>query len=223
MRDDQLLNLVRMAGEADELDRSANLVLVEAEAKPARFWLPLVAFTSLAATLTLALVLWPKAPISTIPLGPIADGTATSGATVVPKNGDSTTIVPVSTVAQACQPSGPMLLAVFHQTDERCDCVVWMEGAFVETDIRRLGSADLIEAAWTNRCAETSDLVLVVAMDGPRELLPADADAALELAASLSIPRAWCGENPGCYEESASGFLAPSVMVVAETMAISSK
>lgn len=219
MRDDQLLNLVRMAGEAEELDRSANLVLTEAPAaRPQRFWAPLVAFSSVAAMLTLALVMWPKAPVSPLTPGPIV---------VKPiETGVSPEIVPVkqeTVVADACQPSGPMLLAVFHQTDERCDCVVWMEGAFVETDIRRLGSADLIEAAWTNRCAETSDLVLVVAMDGPRDQLPADAEAALELAASLSIPRAWCGENPGCYEESASGFLAPSVMVVAETMAISSK
>ncbi|GJQ30535.1 MAG: hypothetical protein HBSAPP03_24190 [Phycisphaerae bacterium] len=225
MRDDHLLNLVRMAREADELERGMPLALVGEVAPRRRVWAPLLAIASMAAAVTLAWVLWPAPPLN-LPSppapGPIAlqpmprtDMTADGGARVIAASTEST--------IDACEPSGPMLLAVFHQTDERCDCVVWRPGAFVEYDIARLGSADLIQAAWDNRCADTSELVLVLAIDGPRELLPADADAALELAATLSIPRAWCGEDPACYEDSAAGLFPSSVRVVAETLALSSR
>lgn len=219
MRDDRLLQLVRMAGEADELERGSRLVLTDAPHPSLwrRMWAPL---TAMAAAAALAVVLWPVAPGPVVRPGPGPVAIAPTGAT--PDEGAVTT-VSLPTVAEPCQPSGPMLLAVFHQPDERCDCVVWRAGAFVETDIRRLGSAELIEAAWTNRCADSSNLVLVVAIDGPPDELPQSAEAALELAANLSIPRAWCGENAGCYEDSAMGVLPSSVKIVAETLSMSAR
>lgn len=205
MRDERILDLVQMASEAEELEQSARLSLTRNA--DGISWPRLAALTALAAVLTLSFVMWPRAPIP----GP-------------PQVVMSHRPRPAPAVVTECPPqTGPMLLAVFHQPDSRCDCVVWQEGSFGDRDVHEIGESELIEAAWRVRCADSSNLMLVVALDGPRELLPTDEESARVLAAGLSIQSEECGVSASCYESHPNEFIPPSVTMVAATLASSGR
>ncbi|CAG0969797.1 hypothetical protein PHYC_01180 [Phycisphaerales bacterium] len=204
MRDQRILDLVQMASEAEELEQSARLTFAHTPAETGMSWRRVGVLGALAAVLTMAFMVWPRAPIP--------------GPPQVVMNRPK----PVAPKAPEQVNTGPMLLAVFHQPDARCDCVVWEEGSFANRDVREIGRSELIEAAWKARCADSSNLMLVVALDGPRELLPTDEDSARVLAACLSIQSEECGAAASCYEN-ASEFISPSVTMVAATLATTGK
>lgn len=221
MRDDQILDLVRMASEAQDLERGSALRLV---GEPARRSLGgrVGVLMALAAAVAGAVYLWPApvSPGSASPLLPnglpnglpggerLATGAEAGGGEVVPAT---------MTVSEAIE--GPMLLAVFHQKDARCDCVVWKPLAFAGGDIETLDSEALMNAALAYRCSDDTSLVLAIALDGPRDMLPTTREGAMELAATLSLPRAECGTSSECYERKATDYLSPSIRVLAETLA----
>lgn len=224
MRDERLLELVSHAVQAEALERSAHEIGEAPEAIPmirvrveqpreAAWFKPLAAGLAAAAAIAVG-VFWPSgSPQPMTPVGPGPVAATTDAAPAVEH-------APEVRIARSEHGAGSaaVLLAVFRQADSRCDCVVWEPDAFGGQTIDELDASELIEAAWRHRCAETGDLMLVMALDGPRELLPRTAEEAIALAACLSAEE--CGPEPACYETHAPSCLAPGVVLIAETLAL---
>jgi hypothetical protein len=237
MQDERLLNLVRMSLEADELERSAAAPFRATSSPRLATRAALGWVGSIAAALLIVAGAWwlnRPSPNPAPPLGlgrlyhnvpalsegprPVWAGLNTERQTQASTSSDAA----LDHEHESCNTQSPVLLAVFQHADGRCDCVVWKPGAFTK-DFDRIERADLVHAAWQYRCAETSDLVLVAAVDGPRDLLPLDPGVALELATRLALERERCGEDAACYEHEALQFLSPSVSIRAETVALASR
>ena len=144
-------------------------------------------------------IVWMKAP-QPAPISPIA-------------------IVPA---APAIEPpkvpeEGSVLLAVFHDADDRCSCIQlqhpWSKG----TDVSQLGGGAVLRAAMSTTCHDNPDKVLAIAVSGPKYLLPRSTAEAEVLAACVT-DNGRCGDDGGCYSNSAAAYLPAGVTVVAESM-----
>jgi hypothetical protein len=226
MRDERLLELVSHAVQAEALERSAHdidkapetIPMIRVRVEPlrqAKWFKPLAAGLAAAAAIAVG-VFWPSGSPQPVTPAPVAPGPVATTTDVAP----AVEHAPEVRLARSERGEGSaaVLLAVFRQADSRCDCVVWEPDAFGGQTIDELDASELIEAAWRHRCAETGDLMLVMALDGPRELLPRSAEEAIALAACLSAEE--CGPVPACYETHAPSCLAPGVALIAETISL---
>lgn len=226
MCDERLLELVSHAVQAEALERSAHeaddapeaipMIRVRVEQPREAAWFkPLAAGLAAAAAIAVG-VFWPSGSPQTVTPAPVAPGPVAATTDAAP----AVEHAPEVRIARSERGAGSaaVLLAVFRQADSRCDCVVWEPDAFGGQTIDELDASELIEAAWRHRCAETGDLMLVMALDGPRELLPQSTEEAIALAACLSVDD--CGPVPACYETHAPSCLAPGVVLIAETLAL---
>ncbi|MDX2131768.1 MAG: hypothetical protein SFY69_06935 [Planctomycetota bacterium] len=229
MNDERVLQLVSMAVEAETLEHEgAPAMQFPDAARAGRGWslagvLRVGAGLAAAAAVAVGLF-WPvagPAPVAPGEPGARADASGivndiTRGEAPAPGAGRV-----VTTTADGATPShpatnSPMLLAVFRQPDSRCDCVVWEPDALAGVAIEHLDRERLIKAAWDRRCADGGSLMLVVALDGPRELLPASPEEAMALATCFALDE--CGVESGCYESMAAECVTPGVTIIAEAI-----
>ena len=205
MRDEQLLNLVRMADEArawdEQLAHAAETPRRAPRARELGPLLGLAACVALAACLTV--VAW-LAPTPTATPGPVpgprasTDGAATPG----PAGADSS-----------------MVLALFQDPETQCECFVWREASFGERNMSDVRPSELLAAALKDSCSpQRQGTVFVVGLQGPREQLPPTREAARALASCMAGGTETCGEEASCYGAGAVGCVPTGVRVVAEAI-----
>lgn len=207
MRDEQLLNLVRMASEAreweDHLARAGDAPCRVPRAQGLGMLLGLAACVALAACLTL--LVWLGASTSPAPTpgpqpGPLA----------------STDAMPRPPAARG-EPS--MVLALFQDPEAQCECFVWREASFGERNMSDVRPSELLAAALKDSCSlQRRGTVFVVGLQGPREQLPPTREAARALASCMAGGTETCGEEASCYGAGAVGCVPSGVRVVAEAI-----
>lgn len=205
MRDEQLLNLVRMADEArawdEQIAHPAETPRSAPRAQGLGSLLGLAACVALAACLTV--VAW-LAPTPTVTPGPVPGPRA------------STDGVPAPGPAGA---DSSMVLALFQDPESQCECFVWREASFGERNMSDVRPSELLAAVLKDSCSpQRQGTVLVVGLQGPREQLPPTREAARALASCMAGGTETCGEEASCYGAGAVGCVPTGVRVVAEAI-----
>jgi hypothetical protein len=208
--DERDLNaLIRMATEVDEMESDESHSFQWARAKDSRRDVIMQRLTGIgglaaAACLALMVFMWVRGPqsVATTP-GPLSITNAPS---------------PVAPVAlPKLSEEGSVILAVFHDADDRCSCVQLRSDALKGRKLTDMGGGELLRTAIATACHENPEKVLVLAMSGPRDVLPRSTAEAEVLAACIS-ENGRCGDDSICYASNAQAYLPAGVTVVAETL-----
>jgi hypothetical protein len=112
---------------------------------------------------------------------------------------------------------GSVLLAIFRDADDRCSCVQLRHDVLKGRKVTEVGAGELLRAAMAGGCHDNPDNLLVLAVSGPKEVLPRSA-AEAEVLATCITENGRCGDDSGCYASNAVAFLPPGVTVMAETL-----
>lgn len=120
--------------------------------------------------------------------------------------------------------SGCVVVAIFKDSRGGCRCVhiqphAWEDGRALADR----GPGDLLGVKLSGTCSTPSDALLLVAVEGPRELLPQTSAEAEALAECVSMAPKECDGSPGCYASVASRCLPSKVSVLAQTVQMSSR
>jgi hypothetical protein len=207
--DERDLNaLIRMATEVDDMESDAGHSFQWARAKASRRDVIMQRLTGIgglaaAACLALMVFMWVRGP------QPVA-----------PTPGPLTRIIsekPAPAAPPKLSEEGSVLLAVFHDADDRCSCVQLRSDALKGRKVSEMGGGELLRTAIATACHENPEKVLVLAMSGPRDVLPRST-AEAEVLATCITENGRCGDDSICYASSAQAYLPPGVTVVAETM-----
>ncbi len=212
--DERDLNaLIRMAAEAEQMEQDSNRSFQWARAKSSRRDVLMQRLTGIgglaaAACLALMVVAWLRAPQGTTP--------TPSNVTIhTEKHTDK------PAVAKTAE-QGSVMLAVFHDADDRCSCVQLRQDAFGKgRDLTQVGGSELLRAAFAGSCHENPEKVLVIAMSGPKEMLPRST-AEAEVLATCVAEYGRCDGDSACYATHAASYLPAGLTVVAESMGMGS-
>jgi len=230
MDDKALQRLVRMAVEAEQFEAGEKLRLAGTprETRPiitsGRRWRGLGALAAcvglLAGVITLPRMITAISGTGG-PKGPIADGGVAPRprAIVGVFDEQAQKALDIFRSINGHSNGKQMLLALFRDGQDGCECVVWKEAEFGDRNLDEVSRSELLAAAMKGRCSADSSLVLVLALDGPQELLPESTEAAASLAACVSN-EIECRQNAACYTTQAIQCLPEQVSVVAETLAM---
>lgn len=206
-----------------------------------RFWG--LAGAALAACMAIG---WFIAPTFRAPQPPSSDGAiadASARSTVNPKRSPGMSLaerslsrawLPRSTTAFASgQPAmipalsgnkSAVLVAIFKDSTGDCRCVQiqphnWEDGRTLADHL----PSDLLGVKLNGSCSAGGDSLMLVAMEGPTELLPSTAAQAEELANCVSDAPRICDGSPGCMASMASRCLPPDVAVLAHSVPLASR
>jgi hypothetical protein len=210
--DERDLNaLIRMASEVDEMESDASHSFQWARAKASRRDVIMQRLTGIgglaaAACLALMVIMWVRGPQPAPAPTPVA---------IVTK--PEHTVAPLAAAAPKTPEEGSVLLAVFHDADDRCSCVQLRSDALKGRKLTEVGGGELLRTAIATACHENPEKVLVLAMTGPKEVLPRST-AEAEVLATCITENGRCGDDSICYASSAQAYLPPGVTVVAETL-----
>jgi hypothetical protein len=215
--DERDLNaLIRMATEAEQMEQDSNRSFQWARAKSSRRDVLMQRLTGIgglaaAACLALMVVAWLRAPQGTTPVP--------ANVAVKPEvHADK----PVIAKAKAPE-QGSVMLAVFHDADDRCSCVQLRQDAFGKgRDLTQVGGSEMLRTAIAGGCHENPEKVLVIAMSGPKEMLPRST-AEAEVLATCVAEYGRCDGDSGCYATHAASYLPAGLTVVAESMGMGSR
>jgi hypothetical protein len=210
--DRELLQLARMATEADELESG------EAEVVPLRF--PgaspgHVRAFKLAGGLIAAAAALATSVVMLVPRETRQD------APMVAQGEPETSVLPVDD-EQLTPPEKCMLLAVYRTPDGSCDCVQihpheW-EGGKKLAEVTR---NELVDAALKSPCTNDADRVVVMAVSAPADVIGKSAEAAERVASRIaSAPPTW-HEDISAYATAAMPDLPKGATVVAKSLAMS--
>jgi hypothetical protein len=185
MDDKRLEYLLKLATEAEDLERSAAepvLRLVEAAPRQRRWLLPVAgAMAAAAAAVVVITVVLPAMNQATRPKGPIA-GTgsgAPTGPMIVP--GDFS-----NPLGSPKTDESSVVLAFFEGFDGRCSCLHIQDEEWNGEQLATKDRSELLDVAMSSRCSTPSPKILVVAISGQRDALPRSPEQAEALAAHLS-------------------------------------
>jgi hypothetical protein len=185
MDDKQIQNLVRMAMEAEDLERAGEGLAPLARIGPGpaplawRLLKDVGIGVAAAACLTLGFLYFRPAP--NIPV--VKKGVAMGG------GGTRDAVTPAA--KDKC-----VVMAMFRDTDGRCSCVQMRETEW--RDQRRLAEvprAEIRNVALQSPCSSDAEQVLILAMEGQSETLPRNQHEAEVLAQGLSTAAASVGRH----------------------------
>jgi len=205
--DERDLNaLIRMATEVDAMESDESHSFHWARAKASRRDVIMQRLTGIgglaaAACLALMVFMWVRGPQPAAPT-PVAIAAPTIEHIAVPAK---------------LSEEGSVILAIFHDADDRCSCVQLRSDAFKGRKVSEMGGGELLRTAIATACHENPEKVLVLAMSGPREVLP-HTTAEAEVLATCISEGGRCGDDSICYASNAQVYLPAGVTVVAETM-----
>ncbi len=212
--DERDLNaLIRMATEAEQMEQDSSRSFQWARARASRRDVLMQRLTGIgglaaAACLALMVVAWLRAPQATPAPAPVAIHAEIHNEKPA--------------VAKAPE-QGSVMLAVFHDADDRCSCVQLRQDAFGKgRDLTQVGGSELLRAAFAGSCHENPEKVLVIAMSGPKDMLPRST-AEAEVLATCVTEYGRCDGDSGCYATHAASYLPAGVTVVAESMGMGSQ
>lgn len=215
--------LIRMAAEVDTLEQDSAHSFQWAKAKTSRREVLMQRMTGIgalaaAACLGLMVVSWLRAPQAQP--SHTAMNTEKPAAPTVVASATPDTVKNVESAAEAtpAKPEeGSVLLAVFHDANDMCSYVQLHKDALHGRKLTEVGGGELLRTAIAANCQDNPERVLVLAMTGPKDLLPRST-AEAEVLASCISEGGRCGDDSGCYVNNAADYLPPGVTVVAETM-----
>jgi len=204
MNDDQLSTLIRMAVEAERLESPLHIEHFRAVPPVRRSVLWKLAPLAAAAAVLLAVMIVPR--FMSQPESPDE----------IAINTDPAPVLAPEVVVAKPSAEGSMLVAVYREADDRCGSVVWVKDAFAGRAMADVSRTELVEAALKGRGDARTGLMLVVGLQGPREMLPDSHAAAEALAQCMTVES--CGVEAPCYAATALGCLPSNVRIVTETV-----
>jgi hypothetical protein len=203
--DERDLNaLIRMATEVDQMEQDSGHSFQWAKARASKrdtLMHRLTGIGGLAAAACLALMVfaWLRTPTPAPAPAPI-------------------TINPTKTILPKPVEEGSVLLAVFHDADDRCTCVQLRQDAFAKgRKLTEVGGSELLRTAIAGACHENPEKVLVIAVSGAKEMLP-KTTAEAEMLATCVSEYGRCGDDSICYANNAASYFPAGMTVVAESM-----
>jgi hypothetical protein len=207
--DERDLNaLIRMATEVDRMEEDASHSFQWARAKSSRRDVLMQKLTGIgglaaAACLGLMVFMWMRGPQTTAPVvtPPVAKVEQPAPKTTTPPHSEE----------------GNVLVAIFHDADDRCSCVQLNKDVLKGRKLTDVGGGELLRTAIAQGCHENPEKVLVLAMSGPKEVLPRST-AEAEVLATCITEAGRCGGDSMCYASNAQAYFPPGVTVVAETL-----
>jgi hypothetical protein len=211
--DERDLNaLIRMAAEVERMEQDSGHSFQWARARASRRDVLVQRLTAIgglaaAACIGLMVVVWMRGPQASTPAPrPVATIPEKPAPRATPKGAEE----------------GSVLLAVFHDADERCSCVQLRHDVLKGRKLTEVGGGELLRAAMAGSCQENPDKVLVLAVSGPKEMLPRST-AEAEILATCITENGRCGDDSLCYASNAAAYLPPGVTVVAESLGMGHK
>jgi hypothetical protein len=183
MDDKRLEYLLRLATEADELDRAEfapPLRLVSAGPRQRPWLLPIAGMmATAAAAVALITVVVPAVNPPVSPQPRFANG-PTGAPTHVTANGE------FDKPLTAGNDESSVVLAFFEGFDGRCSCLHIQDEDWSGDQLANKDRGELLDVALGSRCAAPAPKILVVAISGQRDSLPRSPEQAEALAAQLS-------------------------------------
>jgi hypothetical protein len=204
--DERDLNaLIRMAAEVDQMEEDGGHSFQWAKARASRRDVLMQRLTGIgglaaAACLGLMVFAWLRTP---------APSPAPAPSGVAIKD-------PVKVQPKPVE-EGSVLLAVFHDADDRCSCVQLRDDFAKGRKLTEVGGGELLRTAISTACHENPQKVLVIAVSGPKDMLP-KSTAEAEVLATCVSEYGRCGDDSICYANNAAAYLGPGMTVVAESM-----
>lgn len=227
MNDRQLQELLRMAAEVEEIESHASSTLGQVSPwtnahRPNRVRRTAWAVASAAAAIALGAGLF--VALRPAPVAPNSGGDAMA-VKPAPAPVIEPDVVPVQGVAIAAVDSRPatpgMLLAIYQDILGAARCVqvlpLPMNPGESLADVARADLLHADELAEGAVCATGPHRLLVVALAGPANALPASAESAEALATCIAASRDQCSETPSSYADAAAACLPPGVSVRVES------
>lgn len=221
MDDRELERLVRMAVEAEELERSADGPLLFAsitgQARGGRRWVSLLAGTgAMAAGLLVAFVVLSKVVTQPSHHGEtVAKGPAKEGVIAVAPDANQPKIVEAK-ADEKC-----VVITAFRNPDGRCSCLNMATPEWNGQRLADVRRSELLDVALRHACTDEANQVFVVAVSGKADTLPKTRDEAEAIAARVAeAPVGRHSEDISPYVYAAMPQLAADATVVAERVAI---
>lgn len=117
-----------------------------------------------------------------------------------------------------------VIVAIFKDSRGGCPCVHIQPHALAAgRSLDDLSPADLFDIHLKGSCGQTGDSLLLVAVEGPGNLLPHTAAEAQALADCVGDAPRVCDGSPGCMANMARNCLPPSVKVLAQSVQMASR
>ncbi|MEX2218749.1 MAG: hypothetical protein WD749_08305 [Phycisphaerales bacterium] len=223
MDDRELLQLVRMALEAEDLGAEGagappRLRLAGAGAHPAHIRAFRFAGGLIAAAAALALAVVIMAPTPAPPPAPLVSNDSHRQPPAPPPE----IVTPPSDTATAqAAATGGFVFVVYRAADGTCDCKElkrpqWSGGK----RLAEIGRQELLDAVLGSRCTSSAERMVVLAVEGPADMLPGATAAAERVASRLaSAPPLW-NEDISSIASAAMPDLPQGSTVVAKSVAM---
>lgn len=193
-----------------------------------------------AACLAIGWFLYPAAKVTTTISAPTASRTTGTFAIAAPRTDSPVRFRPtlaslrpwsteprfVSTVADLPSGTEPgcVIVAIFKDSAGGCPCIHIQPHIFADgRSLEDLAPEELLEVRLKGSCSATGDSLLLVAVQGPGNMLPRTAADAEALAECVGDAPKVCDGSPGCMANLARGCLPPSVTVLAQSVQMASR
>lgn len=232
--DDALWAMIRAAGEVDELHAGAEHAppSMRLAGMPARVQqtrnIPIAAawrpFAAVAALVAIGVMLFTPRPHSP-PTHMDPPISLRPGPTLTPP-GSERLPIPTPHLGESQSPAvasadSAVILTISQDADGRCRCVNSVVHQLAAgTTLGDLATSELLRVGMQKMCEAMPERVLVLGMSGPRDLLPRSKAEAERFASCLEHGPGNCDIDATCFASSALACVAPSVNIVAETVAM---
>lgn len=214
MNDRELQTLIRMAAEAEALEHSGEMPALRLAGRGPRRWAAGLGIASAAAAgLAIAFVLMRPANVPSG--GSLAEGPGPVPV-VTPEGEPGETRLASAAPAEEC-----VVMAVYRGPDGQCSCLELKEAQWGGRPLAEVQRRELLDLALAQPCSRDAQQVLVVAVEGKREVLPDSREEAEAIAARLAeAPVSGRYSDVTAYAYAAMPDLPPDATVVAERVAV---
>jgi hypothetical protein len=119
---------------------------------------------------------------------------------------------------------GCVIVAIFKDSAGGCPCIHIQPHTLADgRSLDDLAPEELLDVRLKGSCGATGDSLLLVAVQGPGNMLPHTAAEAEALADCVGDAPRVCDGSPGCMANLARGCLPPSVKVLAQSVQMASR
>lgn len=221
MDDRQIQELVRMAVEAESLDRAGPATGPYLFPVGRSAWRVGLAWAGAAAAglaLSVGAWMWVRPVSSPVP-GPVI-ASADKGV-AAPDQKPAIALAGASPVVVAVGDERCIVLMISRDSYGELSCVQWRPHEWGEgRSLAQITPAELLDAAGGMWCEDAASEMTVVAVSGPRGSMPSSDALAQEVAACIAYSGDLCEEEPGSYASAALSCLPEGVHAMAQTIPV---
>jgi hypothetical protein len=213
MNDRELERLIRMAHEAEALERSAEQPALRLVGGGIRRWVAGLGIGAAAAASLLGAIVIMHQSMGPGKSGKIVTRETHSAPRPAPSGGDTTLV--------KNEPEQCMVLAVYRNADGQCSCLQLKEHEWGGRSLADVPKRELVDLALREACSSDAHQVLVVAVEDKPGALPKSREDAEAIAAKLSeAPSSGKVSDVSSYAYAAMPTLSSGATVVAERVAV---